>query len=142
MTYDAAAYIKRNEGLRLTLYKCTAGAHTIGYGHNLDARGISRSVAELIFGGDLNDAKVTAGRFWTSADDYDFTRFVAVTDLAFNLGADGLFEFHRLRSALANRDFEAAALELEHSRYAAQLPARSARNAFILRTGLLPPLDY
>ena len=52
-----AARVRRNEGLSYLPYRCSAGALTIGYGHNLDARGIDIEVAELLLKQDLEIAE-------------------------------------------------------------------------------------
>ena len=44
-----------HEGLRLKPYKCTSGALTIGYGRNLDARGITEAEAEMMLSHDIDD---------------------------------------------------------------------------------------
>lgn len=41
--------VKQDEGLRLRCYKCTAGKTTVGYGHNMDASGSSKTF-EKAFG--------------------------------------------------------------------------------------------
>ena len=61
MDYEKlAARIRKNEGLAHQPYRCSAGALTIGYGHNLDARGISKEVAELLLKAGYTQTK-TAG---------------------------------------------------------------------------------
>ena len=42
-----------NEGLSLKVYKCTAGANSIGVGRNLDSRGISEDEAMLMLNNDI-----------------------------------------------------------------------------------------
>ena len=41
-----AHLIKKHEGLSLKPYKCTAGKLTIGYGRNIEDKGISQEEAE------------------------------------------------------------------------------------------------
>ena len=40
VTEQSKKYLKKFEGLRLSPYRCPAGKWTIGYGHNLEARGL------------------------------------------------------------------------------------------------------
>ena len=42
-----------NEGLSLKVYKCTAGANSIGVGRNLDSLGISEDEAMLMLNNDI-----------------------------------------------------------------------------------------
>lgn len=47
----------RHEGLRLKPYRCTAGKLTIGYGRNLDDRGISKKEAYAMLEKDILDCE-------------------------------------------------------------------------------------
>ena len=42
---DGIEQIKKHEGLELKVYTCTAGRLTIGYGRNLEDRGITEEEA-------------------------------------------------------------------------------------------------
>ena len=44
---------KQFEGLRLKPYNCPSGHLTIGYGHNLEANGITLEIAEELLKTDL-----------------------------------------------------------------------------------------
>ena len=48
--------IKKEEKMMLNMYKCSAGKLSIGYGHNLEDKSISKRAAEVIFEDDFNDA--------------------------------------------------------------------------------------
>jgi lysozyme len=58
MPADAVALIKKGEGLRLNVYKDSAGLLTIGYGHKLIAgetyKSITKEQAESILQADIN----------------------------------------------------------------------------------------
>ena len=45
ITNDVFKFTKLAEGLSLKPYRCPAGKLTIGYGHNLEANGISEEIA-------------------------------------------------------------------------------------------------
>ena len=45
--------IVKHEGERLDLYRCTAGKLTIGIGHNIQDKGISKAVSTLMFEEDI-----------------------------------------------------------------------------------------
>ena len=75
--------IKKHEGLRLRPYKCTAGKLTIGYGRNLEDRGITALEAEYLLEGDL--AQVLgdlhfALSYW---DELSEVRQVVLIDMSF-----------------------------------------------------------
>ena len=50
--------LKRHEGLRLKPYQDTIGKLTIGYGRNLDDRGISKEEAEYLLRNDISRVKI------------------------------------------------------------------------------------
>ena len=54
MSIRTDEYIKGNEDCVLKPYPCSEGYLTIGWGHNLDAHGITQEIADLIFWEDFN----------------------------------------------------------------------------------------
>ena len=94
MDYEKlAARIRKNEGLSYLPYRCSAGALTIGYGHNLDARGISKEVAELLLKQDLEIAeKQVKNNFawWPKMDD---ARLGVLIEMCYNLMLDSKWAF-------------------------------------------------
>lgn len=115
---EASKTIKENEGLVLNLYKCPAGKTTIGYGHNIQDRGISRECAEFIFQEDLNNAidscRVIFGDdFFNSLSD---CRKIAIVDMMFNLGVNKFLTFKKFIKAIKKRDFEEAVREIIDSK--------------------------
>lgn len=132
MTDLAEKLIKKNEGLRLKPYKCTAGKLTIGYGHNIEDNGISLYVAEVILALDLeaceNDLKNFP--FWYELSD---ERRAVLMDMRFQLGLTKFMRFKKMLAALVVGDFETAATELLDSDYAKQTPTRAKANARMMR---------
>ena len=45
--------LKKEEGFRAKVYKCTAGKNTIGFGRNLDDNGITYEEAEYLLKNDI-----------------------------------------------------------------------------------------
>lgn len=136
MNADTRAYIKHNEGFRQFPYRCSEGYLTIGWGHNLDALGITNDVAAHIFEEDYQRACETAAQFWPAGRTADPARFAIVVDMAFNLGHSRLQAFVKFRAALEAQDFDRAAAELRNSRYYKQVGARAERNAALIATGV------
>ncbi len=60
--------LKRDEGVKLRMYKDQLGIWTIGVGHNLEAHGISQAVAEAILKEDIEAAEHDLVTFlpWTA----------------------------------------------------------------------------
>ena len=46
--------LKRDEGVVLTLYKCSAGKNTIGVGRNIDDRGITEDESDYLLSNDID----------------------------------------------------------------------------------------
>lgn len=142
--------VKVHEGLRLKPYRCTAGKLSVGYGRNLDDRGISEEEAEAMLRRDLLEAEKSAEKWirfpvaWIRLND---ERQGVIAELAFWLGRGGLGKFKRFRSAIVECRFDAAADELLFvdpgdsplvpSILHTQAPARTERLAEIIRKGTL-----
>ena len=110
----AADFIAKWEGFRATAYKCPAGILTIGHGHT----------GEDVTPGDVvtyheaydilvNDIKKVISDLEDFVEvDVSEGAFIALTSLAFNLGADGVVrKCPRLMAALNRGDWEACADE-------------------------------
>ena len=121
--------LKRDEGLRLDVYRDSEGLLTIGYGHCLDRKGISKTVAEEMLVDDIADAAlIIRVRFpWTQK--LSDIRQAAFINLVFNLGGAGLATFKKFLVAAQAGDWETARTELLDSKYASQVGERAVRIA-------------
>ena len=128
-------YVKRNEGLRLKPYYCQAGKLTIGYGRNLEAKGISIKEAEYLF---KNDLKMVTKQIETRIEFYrklSYKRKMVLVDMAFNMGIEGLLGFKKMLAALKRKDFMEAGKELMRSKYAEQVKTRALQNYIYIVEG-------
>ena len=120
------------EGLKLTLYKCPADKWTIGVGHNLESRGISKDIAMAILDEDidvcLNELQLNIPNF----DEHPEAVKETLLDLCFNMGLSKLLKFKMtlqyIHEGLQTGNYTKAANELMNSAYARQLPNRAKRN--------------
>ena len=128
--------IKKEESFMSKPYLCTAGKTTIGYGTNLDA-GISERTAERLL-----KEKVRQDIAWlcnkSSNLTFNFRKLPypvreVLVDMTYNIGRTGLKRFKKMNKAIAEGDYYTASKELLNSRYAKQVPARSKRNAKLLK---------
>jgi len=126
-------YIKRNEGLRLKPYKCSAGKLTIGYGRNIEDNGISLDEAEFLLSSDIRSVTEDIRRLIPDFDSLGLPQKTALIDMGFNLGITRLSRFKLMLKAVNARDFKTAAMELLDSNYANQLPNRSSKNAQLIQ---------
>lgn len=130
-----AKLIRRREGLSFQPYRCSSGKLTIGYGHNLDARGISLEVAELLLRQDMEIAlKQVKNTFpwWEKLTD---ARLFVLVDMVYNMGLSALCGFKKMLAAIDGGDYETAANEILNSRYARQVGIRAHENAAMIKSG-------
>ena len=128
----AKQMLKRHEGLRLTVYECTAGKKTIGYGRNLEDRGITEREAEELLD---NDIEAVEAQLRNSFDFYmrlSDPRKAVLIDLTFNIGLAGVKGFKNMLAALDRQDYSEAKNQLLDSRYAHQVPNRAKELADLL----------
>ena len=132
----AIPLLRQHEGLRLTPYKCTADALTIGYGRNLDAKGITLPEAEMMLRTDSmeaeTDAQIFCGPAWPRLNE---VRRAVVIDMAFNLGLTRLSKFRNFQAQLFIGNYEGAAQEMLNSRWAYQVGGRADHLSRLMREG-------
>lgn len=126
--------LKRHEGLELKPYMCTGGKLTIGYGRNLDGKGISEKEADNMLTEDILDVYNMLGQFeWFAS--LDKVRAGVLVNMAFNIGFRGVQKFVKMINALSLKDYELAAKEMLDSRWARQVGGRATELAEQMRTG-------
>lgn len=120
--------LKRDEGLRLKVYRCTANKNSIGYGRNLDDKGITLEEAELMLDNDIAECIQDLATFhwWNGLTDL---RQAALINLRFNLGPARFRGFKKMIKALEMRDYTEAAFQVLNSNYAKQVGKRAERVA-------------
>ena len=129
--------LKKHEGLELFPYLDTADPPktTIGYGRNLDDRGISEEEAEAMLRREATehyDELVTALP-WV-ADLPDHVQ-VVLANMAFNLGLTRLLQFRNMLAALESGDMPKAGSEMMDSRWATQVKGRAVDLQELLLNG-------
>jgi lysozyme len=143
----AADLIRRQEGMRTVVYDDATGetikfrstiiGHpTIGYGRNLESRGLFADEIELLLANDLRIAEHIAEDFaleaWPGLSD---TRKAVLMDMAHQLGRVGLMAFVHFQQAIQAGDVEGAAIALLDSKWEKQTPARAHELADLWRSG-------
>lgn len=128
------ADLERDEGRRRKPYICTAGKVSIGIGRNLDDRGISDRIIDLLYEEDEQTALSDLDRrapWWRGMPE---PARRALANMSFNLGWPKLSEFKRMLAALQAGDYERAATEALDSRWANQVGDRADRIADLYRS--------
>jgi lysozyme len=124
----------RHEGLSLRLYQCTSNANTIGVGHNLDAKGISEAVADLMLEEDIEDAVKDLKRNIEGFQELPNEIQEALVNLCFNMGIARLLQFRKTLAYIYEGKYLKAANELLDSRYASQVGYRAVEIAQLIRS--------
>lgn len=109
--------IKKHEGVRLKPYECPAGKLTIGYGRNLEDRGITTLEADFLLERDLLDTKlelVDSIKFFHKLDDI---RQNVLIEMAYNMGLPNLLEFKNTLKFMEKGDFINASIEMLDSQW-------------------------
>ena len=121
-------------GPELFPYRDTVEKLTIGYGRNLDDRGISPAEAEFLLDNDIADAIADAKTlpYWGSLGP---VRQLAIVDMVFNLGLTKFKKFVRLNNALSIQDYSLAAHEMKDSKWYRQTERRAKVLVRAMSTG-------
>lgn len=136
------AQTKQFEGFRPNIYKDTKGKRTIGYGFNIDEpsiakmipapvlfglRPMTREEADGIFGQVYHNAAVDALNYTGEKNFYNLTpqQKASIVDMAYNLGANKLAGFTKMKKALDTGDMEGVAREMINSNWYSQVGNRS-----------------
>lgn len=117
--------LKKYEGLRLKPYRCTAGKLTIGYGRNLDDRGITEEEADRLLHNDILLCSLQLDRDLPWWKHHPENVQMVLMDMCFNLGINGLLEFKRTLGYIRDQRYSAAAVEMLKSKWASQVGARA-----------------
>lgn len=128
--------LKMHEGFRSKVYKDTKGIMTIGYGHNLEAKGLSQRACDVIFEDDLADAIFDASKY-AFYDKLNDARQAVVINMIFNLGSYRFGLFKKMIAALERGDYNDAAAEMLDSKWAREdVGERAVELANQMRAGV------
>ena len=137
MSKDRARYfIKKHEGLSLTLKRDIDGSTWIGYGHNLDALGISQVMADQLLEIDLFRVYKELNKhipWWKGLHE---PRRVVLVDMCYNLGITRFLDFKKMLVAVKEGNYDTAADEMLNSMWAKQVKGRAIELAKIMREGI------
>jgi lysozyme len=145
------AELRRDEGVRYSVYKDTKGINTVGVGHNLQAKPLpagwsyplNDTQVNSLLDDDLEDVFHDLGRnlpWWTDLND---VRQRVLANMAFNLGITRLLGFKNTLVAMRQGKYAAAADGMLNSAWASQVgiydkngqPGRALRLAAMMRDG-------
>lgn len=132
--------LRIHEGVRSHFYRCTSGLATIGVGRCIEqgSLGLSDDEIDYLLENDIKRCKQELIAFsWFM--DLDAVRQDAMVNLCFNLGFSRLSLFTNALAAMAEANYDRAAMEFLDSKWARQVGKRSEDVAHMIRTGTYPP---
>jgi len=129
--------LKRHEGVRSTVYLCSAGYETIGVGRNISESGIGLSEDEVDYLLENDIARVIKelSSEYAWFNDLDDVRKDAMIDISFNLGATRLRGFKKALAAMEVADYDLAAKEFLDSKWSRDVKGRAHELASMIATG-------
>lgn len=126
--------LKRDEGERLRLYKCSSGKFTIGIGRNIEDNGISKDESDLMFANDVARVEKEARTVFMRWDMFSDARQRAFLNMLF-MGLTRFRTFENMIDAAICGEWDRAADEALDSLWARQVGDRAKRVANMLRSG-------
>lgn len=132
---DFEAHLVWAEGERLDMYKDSVGIWTIGVGHNIQERGISKAISRALLHEDMQDVINDCGSlsYWGNLD---AVRQLVVADMVFNLGLSRFLNFKRMQAALKREEYGLAAVEGKDSKWFRQVGRRAVKLMDAMVTGV------
>ena len=127
--------LKRHEGLALKSYLCPVGILTVGYGRNLQDKGISEAEAELLLANDIDQVVREVTHYFDWFNRLNNARKSVIINMVFNLGLTGFKKFIRLIKALEIGYYVGASNEMRDSLWARQVGARAIELADAMENG-------
>ena len=136
MTYlfQALKLLKLHEGYRQYPYTDSLGIVTIGYGRNLESRGLTESEATYLLEQDIDQAEEYLHKGYDYYYDLSGERKAVLIDMMVNLGPTRLRGFRRMHQSLEDQDYEVAALEMLDSKWARQVGTRAITLSKIMQS--------
>ena len=123
-----------HEGFSRYSYLDSVGVRTVGYGRNLDDRGISREEAEMLLLNDLETSTEEAKKFEFYSH-LSSNRQDVIVEMIFNLGLTRFKKFKKTIGYINQANHSAAADEMLDSKWADQVGQRAITLSNKFRAG-------
>ena len=126
--------IKKHEGFKSTVYECSEGYDTIGFGFAIKDLELDEDIAELILKRKLEKLqKRIASKFGWFYNSPEEVKDV-VTNMCYQLGLSGFSKFKKTIYLLETEQYEEASIEMLDSLWAKQTKNRAKELSEILRS--------
>ena len=124
--------IKESEGFRSSVYKCTAGHDTIGYGFAIKDLHLTKEDCDNILERKIADLKLIVNQKIPFIDDLPEAVQDVLYEMYYQMG-NSLFKFKKALKHLENKHFEKAAIEMLDSKWYRQTPNRAKKLSDIVK---------
>ena len=114
---------------RHIVYTCPALKLTVGYGRNLEDRGLSEAEAMYLLSNDIEDCREEVARTFPFFQHLTPARQDVLTMMCFNLGLNRLLGFKKMIRAIDDKDYREASVQMLDSDWAKQVGDRAIRLA-------------
>ena len=125
-------FLRDVEGLRLKPYDDIKGLLTIGYGRNLDDRGIVLNEAEIMLDNDIDRAIVDLLDIFPNFFSLPINLRIVLVSMMFNLGKFRFLTFRKFIEAVKKGDKKMMVYEFLHSKRAKELKNRAIKEQKLL----------
>ena len=125
--------IKKHEGFRSKVYKCSLGYDTIGYGFAIKDLVLDKDIADQILTRKVYDLVCKIQDKFRWFDKLPQEAADVVVNMCFQLGVTGFSKFKKTIALLKAHKFKAASVEMLDSKWALQTPNRAEELSHILR---------
>jgi lysozyme len=127
--------LRRHEGVKNTLYKCTSDKWTIGVGRNLEDVGLSEEEIDFLLLNDIIRTKDMMDSYLPWHTDLDEVRQEALINFVFNVGIGTAQKFKNAMTSLEEGDYDSAAEHMLDSAWARQVGDRAIEVTDMIKTG-------
>jgi len=137
MTEKLLEMLKRHEGVKSHVYRCSAGYETIGVGRNISksGMGLSEDEVDYLLENDIERILKELSSEYPWFNTLDDVRKDAMIDISFNLGATRLRGFKKALAAMEVANYTLAAKEFLDSKWSRDVKGRAHELASMIETG-------
>jgi len=126
--------IKDHEGFKSTVYQCTEGYDTIGYGFAIKDLELTEEIAEDILIGKLSKLRLRLCKTFDWFLDTPEVVQEVIMNMCYQMGLSGFSQFKKTIYYFETEQYEEAADEMLDSLWHKQTPARSQELSDVIRS--------
>ena len=126
--------IKEHEGFRSSVYQCTQGVDTIGYGFAIKDLELTKEIAEKILIKKIANLESNISKKFDWYHTAPQEAKEVVINMCYQLGLSGFSKFKKTIYLLETEQYEDASIEMLDSLWAKQTPRRAKELSEVIRS--------